>query len=904
MRNVSWLLLGISLAPTAFAAGKKSNTQPAAASPTVTRAHRTGESYGPPVPPDIASQAQDNPAARQEWYFHQRAYPFATIPAGAYGRAADAYVQGRSLTRQRDQQLRSGRAPAAPLAPPTGPWAEVGPAPISNNVVSTFGAVSGRISAVAIHPANPAIALIGASRGGLWRTADVTAANPVWIPVGDGQNTLVIADIKFAPSNPNIVYAGTGDDDSSFWGAGVLKSTDAGLTWARADNGTPASGITNGTVLSKLAVDPANPNIVVAASRANINPADNGNYFHKIFRTADGGATWSQSVIPNTDGIFRSMVIESGCPTNLWAVNGRDQTLNRSTDGGANWAAVATTGLPAFTGNSKITVYHPSCVGGATLFLSVHSGDGLAGSAGYPGVYRSLDNGATWALPGLAAGPSGGCLGQCDYDHELLVDPADPTRLYQIGRDIWTSIDGGQTWGNRSAGFDDAGGYFGGNMHVDLHDVTISGSGAAAAVYVAGDGGLWSYSIAGNSFTNRNGNLAISEIIDLAVRPDVPGQAVAGLQDNGSISYNGAPVWTARLGGDGGASGWLRSTPGAGNPFDGAFTTYIRNTGYKSTDAGATWAAYGNAAAFANETAEFYGPWLGTVGNNRLWHAAQSLWFCDFPADCAPTWTKMGATNLAAMTSSAYVSKLAIHNPAAGVFGPFYAGNFGPRAFLYSADGITWVDRTGTLPDRTISNIVLNPAAPQQVWVTVSGFATGHIFYSGDSGATWADKSGNFPNIPVNAILIDPLDPANTWYIGTDIGVYATANAGVTWSVVGNNLPACAVLDLELDQNRLLYAATGGRSVWTILLTACSLPGAVGNSVNSVKAGGGAQLTFTWADIGGATGYKVFEDAGPNGPFTTLTGAAASGNPGLTVNLPPGGFFRVAATNACGDGPK
>ncbi len=85
---------------------------------------------------------------------------------------------------------------------------------------------------------------------------------------------------------------------------------------------------------------------------------------------------------------------------------------------------------------------------------------------------------------------------------------------------------------------------------------------------------------------------------------------------------------------------------------------------------------------------------------------------------------------------------------------------------------------------------------------------------------------------------------------------------------------------------------------------ACAPPGAVGNSVNAAKAGGGTQLTFTWTDIGGATGYNVYEDAGPNGPFTTVTGAAASGNPGLTVNLPAGNFFRIAATNACGPGPK
>ena len=109
---------------------------------------------------------------------------------------------------------------------------------------------------------------------------------------------------------------------------------------------------------------------------------------------------------------------------------------------------------------------------------------------------------------------------------------------------------------------------------------------------------------------------------------------------------------------------------------------------------------------------------------------------------------------------------------------------------------------------------------------------------------------------------------------------------GAFWSVVGNNLPACAVLDLELDQNRLLYAATGGRSVWTISLAACSLPGAVGGTERVAKASGGTQLDFTWTDITGATGYKVYGDDLAGGPFPNLIGSAASGNPGLTVSLP------------------
>ena len=652
---------------------------PAATRAVVRRGHQPGERFGTPVPRDIKSAAQDDPEARQEWFLNQRTYPNHTIPSGAYGTAAAAYVQGREAARARLAARKTQSAAGAPLLPdaiPSGPWAEIGPAPINNTIsYLTFGNVAGRISAVAVHPANPDIMLIGSSRGGIWRTTNATANPPTWTPVGDNLPSLVTGDIQFAPSNGNIAYASTGDDDSFFWGQGVMKSTDAGVTWARIDNGSAANGIENGTVLSKLTVDPTNANTVLAAGYLKQDPSG-GNFYSFVFRSTDGGATWTKATIPTTPGSnqagFRSLAIESGCPTNLWIVDNYSTAnqIKRSTNGGANWSTITASGLPITTsaGNSKITVQHSSCAGSGTVYISVRTGDGLAGSANYPGVYVSTDAGASFTQAGGGAGPSGGCLGQCGYDHELFVDPSNAAYIYMQGRDFWTTSDGGVTWVNRSAAFDDANNYFGGNMHSDQHAVAISGGGATATLYAASDGGLWAYSVAANTFTNKAGNLAISEFVDLAVRPDQVNQAIGGLQDNGTILYGGTPQWTAKIGGDGGASGWLPTVAGSGT-YDGGFTTYITNTGYKSTDAGANWAQIANAGSFSSEAAEFYGPWIGTAGNNRIWHAAQSLWYCDFPAGCTTLgWTKQGTTNLAGLTASSYVSKLAINNPGAGVF--------------------------------------------------------------------------------------------------------------------------------------------------------------------------------------------------------------------------------------------
>lgn len=832
----------------------------------VTKGRETGAPYGEPLPRSVARQAEDDPEAREEALMRQRAYPFESVPAGAYANAAEEYVRLRELVRRRHLARQNDARLAAPESLPTGAWGEVGPSPIHDQPGSqtelAFGDVSGRISAVAIDPADPGVVVIGASRGGLWRSAD---GGDTWTPVGDGLTTLVIADVDFAPSDPQIVYAATGDDDSNFWGAGVEKSTDGGVTWARIDNGTVANGIPNGTVLSKLVVDPVSPDRVIVAGY--VNQTGTGSTVNtSIFRTIDGGLTWTKATIPASGGVarFKSLVIEVNCPANLWAIDYLYHTLIRSTDGGASWATVAASGLPSFTSNTKIAVHHPSCAGSSTLYASVQSGSGLAGTPSYPGVYRSTDGGLHWSLPGALPGPSGGCVSQCTrYDHELFVDPSDPNRLYMLGRDVWTSDDAGATWVNRSAGFDDANNYYGGNMHVDLHDAAILGTGDSAVVYVAGDGGLWSYEVASNTFTNRNGNLAISELTDLAVDPDTPNRAIGGLQDNGSIEYLAARAWTARLSGDGGDGGWLRTVPGNGNPVDGGFTTYIGNHGYISTDAGATWSdydAWANNGSFNNEGAEFYAPWVATLGNNRVWHGARSLWYCDFPGTCAPQWNKL-ADNLAGVTSSADVSKIAIYNPAPGVFGPYYVANAFSRGFLESPNGTTWNIRTGSLPNRYISDIAFDPGAPEHVWVTLQGFGTGHVWSSPDGGVTWLDKSGDLPNVGANDILLDPADAANTWYVATDVGVFGTADAGTTWSVVGNNLPAVWATDLDLGPGRVLYAATGGRSVWKIALPGwVPAPAEVSGSVPLLLGHSGADLRFSWEDPGlSPQSYNLYE---------------------------------------------
>lgn len=845
----------------------------------------------------------DDPEARAAWELRVRAYPFAEPADVAASEAADEYVRRRAAVRLLHALRSTAPGDGALLAPealPTGPWGEVGPSPIRDDGSQTgqeYGNTAGRISAVALDPAHPGVILVGASRGGIWRSEDAGAS---WTPVGDDQATLVIADIRFAPSDPNIVYAATGDNDVNFWGSGVLKSTDGGRTWHRVDDAGLATGIPNGTVLSKIVIDPANPAHVVASGYRYQEPGGT-TQSSSLFTSFDGGATWSRAALPSPGNVgqFHSLVIEEGCPSRLWSVDFLNHTLIRSTDGGVSWMTAATSGMPPFQSNTKIAVRHGSCTGPATLYASVQSGNGLAGTAGYPGVYRSIDDGATWALPGAVAGPSGGCYLQCRYDHELFLDPIDPSYVYMLGRDIWISTDAGATWSNRSNAWDSANRSLGG-MHTDLHDAAIRGGGASASLYIASDGGLWRYDLAADVFVNLNATLAISEFVDIAVDPDTPNRAIGGLQDNGTIQFQASPQWTARVFGDGGRGGYMRSVPGPGHPFDATFTSYVGNNAYRSLDGGLTWTEPGVFASDSsfprsdsplNEAAEFYAPWVGTSGNNRVWHGARSLWYCEFPGGCSSgTWIRH-TDNLAGLTGSSDVSRIAIHNPAAGVLGPFYVANAFPRGFVQSDDGVVWNVRSAGLPDRYISSIAFDPLSPQRVWVTLQGFGTGHVFFSPDGGVTWSDRSGNLPNVAANALVLDPLDTDSTWYLATDSGVYGTADAGATWAVVGGNLPAAWVNDLEIGPNRMLYAATGGRSAWRIALPG-SMPapaeisaGSAGLPLRVTKKPGG-WINLSWED-------------------TTASGASANiyeGALGAWYSHKPAACHLAPPSSLCGSG--
>ncbi|HEX8422140.1 MAG TPA: sialidase family protein, partial [Pyrinomonadaceae bacterium] len=326
--------------------------------------------------------------ARQQWFMMQRAYPFEAPPAE--GRLKAWLARPKDSGRGKD-----GSVEARALAQT---WRSIGPSPTTPSFPDNWGVTSGRLNSIAVHPTAPHIILIGAATGGIWRSTDGGAH---FAPVSDMQVDLAVGSIAFAKSNPSIVYAGMGDLYNGYFGTGVLKSTDAGATWARiSNNSLPPLATT-----AEIEVDPANPNRV---------------YVLQATRTM----TTSYDVLHSDGALYR---------------NG----FYLSEDGGVNWQRT-------MVGRPRDLAVHPT--NSQILYLGMTLVDPLGViPAGPAGVYKSLDGGATWLPAPVFNAPSAANTN----DVRVAVTPASPDSVYVISGtrtalNISVSTNGGLTWANKS----------------------------------------------------------------------------------------------------------------------------------------------------------------------------------------------------------------------------------------------------------------------------------------------------------------------------------------------------------------------------------------------------------------------------------------------------------------------
>lgn len=769
------------------------------------------------IPPGASPEAEgegeeegEGPAGRANYFFEQRAYPRDTLPHAALVKAI-----------KQTADMSASNFSAASTA---NTWELVGPAPMRNSYMGAVQIdVSGRVTALAVDPSDASgdTVYLAAAQGGVWKT---TNGGDSWTPLTDDQASLSMGALALAPSDPNVIYAGTGEPNSgldNYYGAGVLKSTDGGASWTRHG----ASEFT-GAGISSIVVHPQDPNTVYAASSIRVGQAGPQTPETGIFRSTDGGASWAKLL--GCQGCSASdLVMSPNDPRTLYAAFD-GQGIFKTTDGGvSNWTQLTNGLITSNFGRIELAI---GAKGGQDyVYAGFHVM--IQGQYDGPGLFYSKDGGTSWAQ--FATPYPNYCTQQCWYDNVIGVDPNDADVIYVGGsaaynfqsspptvRQVFVkNVSGGSTatWYDLSP---QTGGAANKSLHPDAHAVAFGPDGS---VWVGTDGGVSRSTDGGATWQHKNSNLATLQFTGIAVHPTDSSVVYGGMQDNNKAIYSGSgTAWDARDAGDG---GFALIDPHDPTIFYGSrySVSFQRNeqsgANPNAPNWGADWPVKTNGID-PQDRALFYAPFaLDSSTAGVLYYGTHRLYRT---ADRGDSWSAISG-DLTGGGSRAAISAIAVAPSASGTV---YVGSSDSKLHV-TADagtGNNFTDVTqAPLPGRYVTDFAVDPSDDQLAYVTFSGFDThtpgspGHVFKTSDRGGSWTDVSGNLPDIPVSTIVLDGGDI----YVGTDVGVYVSSDGGTKWSPFGSGLPKAAVVDMVLFDHggeKTLFAGTHGRSVWKIEL--------------------------------------------------------------------------------------
>jgi hypothetical protein len=746
-----------------------------------------------------------------------------------------------------------------------GTWTSLGPAPINGGQESAdtgFTNVSGRITGLAESPNGLGVKLYAATAGGgIWETSDFGNS---WTPLTDdvtdlGGNPvpLFMGSVAVAPSNSQVLYAGTGEANNgidSYYGEGILVSTDGGQTWT-----LTGQSQFQGRAIGKIAVDPWDPNTAYAA--VSDQPANGSAAKTGIWKTTNAGQTWTnmtQNAGLTTTDSWTDVVIEPNTPQGNYllfaavgnispAKNSNNNGVYESLDAGADWTPAGNFPMGS-GGRIALAISHPAGAGSDTLYASVAQ---TGFNSGLLALEKSSDSGQTWTALSNVPDYLKSSDAQGGYDNVVGVDPNNPNLVFAAGaggsHTVEESADGGQTWYDITAGFGPGRNGLptldGTGPHADHHAMTF-----ADGILIDGnDGGVFALTtnvlapdpsgkftgVTQASWTSLNTNLNITQFTGVALDPTDPSVVYGGAQDNGTDRLYGGVNWFQTLAADG---GFVRADPTNAQLVYGTFSYGVLDANgfarffQKSTDGGQTWQDAASGIP-TSDPANFYPPYVLDpsnsqrllLGTNQIYETVNGA--TPDPNYSGSDWHPLQANNN--FVFPAKIDSLAI----APTDGNTVYASAGRRLWVTSDDGQDWTEITpkgvtgNSLVKGTIKGIAVDPADSKSVYITVASSFTsvGHVFVSGDGGSSWFDVTGNLPASPANAVALFPKD--RLILVGTDVGVYAT-NAliypNTQWIRYGSGQPNAQVVDLEtatINGQDILAAGTHGRGVWETLLT-------------------------------------------------------------------------------------
>ncbi|MFM8911419.1 MAG: WD40/YVTN/BNR-like repeat-containing protein, partial [Flammeovirgaceae bacterium] len=667
------------------------------------------------------------------------------------------------------------------------------------------------VGAVGI-PSQPNVFFMGVNNGGVWKTTDY---GRTWKPIFDSAPTGSVGDVAVSPSNPNIIYVGTGEGlhrpDLSV-GDGMFKSTDGGATWKHI-------GLKDAQQIGRVIVHPTNPDIVLAAVLGHPYGA---NEERGVFRSRDGGSTWEKVLHINHNTGAIEIEFDPSNPntiiTDLWehregpwengSFLGKNNGLYKSTDGGTTWNKIGK-GLPTSDQGLGRIGFGIAPSQSKIIFATVDAREG-------GGIYRSEDGGGNW----MRVSTDKRLWGRGGDFAEIRVHPKNPEVVFVANTAAYRSLDGGKSWMSFK-------GAPGGD---DYHRIWINPTQPDIMLFAADQGAV--VTVNGGKSWSSWLNQPTSQLYHVSTDNQFPFWVYGGQQESGAIGTasrgNGGQI-TMRDWMGVGADEYAYVVADPKNPdiiYGGRVTKFNRKTG--QTQSVAPEALRSGQYRMVRTLPLLFHP----ADDETLLFATNVLWK-----------SKSGGDSWEIISPDLTRKQTAVPN-SIGDFRTESLNNMPQRGVIYSVsgspkninviwagtdDGLVHVTRDGgkTWKDVTppelmawdkVSQIDAVHFDENTAYISVNAFRKddlrAHIYKTHDGGATWKRIVNGIADSPVNVVREDSKQ-AGLLFAGTEREVFFSVDDGEHWQSLRNNMPASSVRDLVLHEDDLVVG-THGRAIWVM----------------------------------------------------------------------------------------
>lgn len=681
---------------------------------------------------------------------------------------------------------------------------------------------SGRVDDVAVLESNPAIFYVAGATSGVWKTENM---GTTFTPVFDHEGSASVGDIAMAPTDPNVLWVGTGENNnrqSSSWGDGVYKTADGGRTWKNV-------GLRESRQIARILVDPVDFDVVYVAALGDLWAAGGE---RGVYKTTNGGQTWQRVLHVDDDTGATELLMDPQNNKVLyaatyqrrrqpWGMNGggHGSAIWKSTDAGLSWTKLEA-GIPEGPkGRIGMDIYYRNP---NVLYAKIEH-------ATESGTYRSDDAGLSWRkLSNENPRPM--------YFSQIRIDPQTDSRIYSLGVSLNVSDDGGKTW--RSDGAT--------NMHVDHHAMWINPSNPNHIV-LGTDGGVGISHDRSRTWVYMT-NLPFSQPYKVAFDMQTPYYVCTGLQDNNTwcgpsaVRTNSGIInddWYVIHGGDGFQP--LMDPKDSrvlyGESQNGRMSRIDRLTNERTTirpepmegESSDRWNWDTPMMLSAHDPQTIY------VGAQRLYRSS----------DRGHTWQAI-SPDLTSNTKRDELAIMGVKDPEVRIArndgvtdwstlvtiaesparaGVLWTGSDDGVVSVSPEGGKQWTnvtDKVPGVPAKTyVSRIAPSRFEARTAYVTFDGHRSGdygtYVFVTTDLGGSFRSLAGNLPKGEVARTIAEDLKNPDVLYLGTETGLWVTLNRGKEWHRVKANLPTVPIYDIALHpRDNDMILGTHGRGIWIL----------------------------------------------------------------------------------------